>query len=272
MRFFSGLIACALLVGCSAIDLKSERVTGVPPLAKDAFASVDASQFESATFVASDGTVLPYRLLRPSRLKEGVRYPLVLQLHGSGGIGTDNFSQLDRVAKSWAMPDVRARYPVYVLAPQFPIRSANYGPASPDQKSEPSAALSAAIELARDFLSKNPVDSSRIYAVGFSMGGSATWLAPVLDRALVAAIVPISGIAPANSHATAFTNLPVLVLHGNSDEENPITADRRFFMAIRNAAGHRIQFREYDGLAHQPPGDIYPGAWWRDWLVQQERR
>ena len=170
------------------------------------------------------------------------------------------------------MVDVRERYQAYVLVPQFPIRSANYGPASTDQKSEPSAALSSGIELVRDFSSKNQVDSSRIYAVGFSMGGSAAWLSPVLDPSLFAAIVPISGIAPDNSHAAAFKNLPVLILHGNSDNENPITADNRFFASIQNAGGHRARFKEYEGLAHQLPGDIYPGIWWRDWLLQQKRQ
>jgi len=266
------VVFAALLVGCAHVDPARERVTGVAPLAKDTFASIDASAFDAGNFVASNGTTLPYRLLGPSRSEKGVRYPLILQLHGSGGIGTDNLSQLDRLAKSWAMPDVRERYQVYVLVPQFPVRSANYGPASPEQSAEPSAALTAAIELARDFASKNPVDPSRVYAVGFSMGGSAAWLAPVLDPTLFAAIVPVSGVAPANSNAAAFRNLPVLILHGNSDDENPITADRRFFVAIEKSGGRRVRFREYDGLAHQPPSDIYPGTWWRDWLLKQKRR
>jgi len=104
----------------------------------------------------------------------------------------------------------------------------------------------------------------------FRWGGSAAWLSPVLDPSLFAAIVPISGIAPDNSHAAAFKNLPVLVLHGNSDNENPIAADKRFFASIQNAGGHRARFKEYEGLTHQPPGDIYPGIWWRDWLLHQK--
>jgi predicted peptidase len=263
--------ACALLAGCLHMERQRERVSGVAPLAQDAVAAAEAGQFDSGNFVAANGTVLPYRLLPPSRPELGARYPLVLQLHGSGGIGSDNLGQLDRLVKSWAMPDVRERYQAYVLAPQFPVRSANYGPASPDQKSEPSAALSAAIELVRDFASKNPVDPGRIYAVGFSMGGSAAWLAPVLDPSLFAAIVPIAGIAPPDSDSPAFRRLPVLILHGNADDENPITADERFFAAINAAGGRRVRFREYDGLAHRLPSDVYPGRWWRDWLFRQER-
>jgi hypothetical protein len=28
--------------------------------------------------------------------------------------------------------------------------------------------------------------------------------------------------------------------------------------------------REYKGLKHQPPSDVYPGYWWRDWLFSQQ--
>ncbi len=266
------ILAATLLAACASGAAQRELVESVPPLKADVFASITADQFLSGKFVAADGTVLPYRLLAPLSPRAGETYPLVVQFHGSGGIGTDNVSQLDRLARSWAMPDVRQRYPAYVLIPQFPVRSANYGPHTPEQESAPSAALGAALELARDFATGHPVDRSRIYAVGFSMGGSAAWLAPSLAPTLLAAIVPVSGIAPGNSLASLYRDFPVLVLHGNADSENPIMADARFFNAITTSGGRRIRFREYAGLDHQPPGDIHPGFWWRDWLFAQRRR
>jgi predicted peptidase len=195
----------------------------------------------------------------------------VLQLHGSGGIGTDNLLQRDALAKTWVVPAVRRRYQTYVLIPQFPARSANYGPASPDQYAIHTSALNAALELAEEFISRHAVDSSRVYAVGFSMGGSATWLGPTLRPNLFAAIVPISGIAPENSFAPIFKDLPTLVIHGISDTENPIFADRRFTDEIARIGGKKIVFREYAGLGHRPPAEIFPGYWWRDWLFSQFR-
>ncbi len=48
-------------------------------------------RFEAHTFAAPGGTTLPYRLLRPATPPAGAaRAPLVLVLHGSGEIGTDN--------------------------------------------------------------------------------------------------------------------------------------------------------------------------------------
>lgn len=260
-----------ILSGCTTFNAKQELIQGVPALHKEAMSTVQIDAFQSGLFKASNGIVIPYRILFPSDLKQGQTYPLVLQLHGSGGIGVDNIKQVDRLAKSWAMTDVRERYQTYVLIPQFPIRSANYGPNSPDQKAEASPALNAALELVEDFSAKNAVNKSRIYALGFSMGGSATWLSHTIKPNLFAAIMPISGIAPDDTYATNYQQLPILVLHGNADTENPITADRRFFNAIKKVGSQQIRLREYEGLEHQLPDDIYPGFWWRDWLFAQKR-
>ena len=266
------LALCVATSGCSSTSPRHSIVKDSTPVAKDVVASINATDFDAADFTASDGTILRYRVLVPSNIQPGHFYPLVLQLHGSGGIGTDNALQLDRLAKSWAMPDVRRRYQAYVLIPQFPIRSANYGPPSPDQNAQPSSALHAALELVEQFMSHHDVDKSRVYAIGFSMGGSAAWLAPTLKPELFAAVVPISGIAPEDSLAPIFKDLPTLVMHGNADPENPIAADLRFADEVTRVCGKKLVFREYEGLDHHLPAEIFPGYWWRDWLFAQSRR
>ena len=264
-------VVLAALSGCAHHMARHEVINGAAPMARDVVSSVEPGLFAQHTFTASDGTVLPYRLLAPLNPESGVHYPLVLQLHGSGGIGTDNLRQLDRLAKSWAMPEIRARYQAYVLVPQFPDRSANYGPPSPDQYAEPSTDLIGAMELIETFARENPVDNARIYALGFSMGGSAAWLAPTLKPKLFAAIMPVSGIAPGNTSAALLQDLPIWVMHGNADTENPIFADLRLSKLIAQRGGQAISFREYDGLDHQLSADLYPGHWWRDWLFAQHR-
>jgi len=263
-------LLCAALTSCAIVSQKQELIDNPTSLSRELFNTVSADQFENVIFTSSRGAQLPYRLLRPSRLNPGKVYPLVVQLHGSGEIGTDNVSQLDRLAKSWAMPDVRDRYQAFILIPQFSIRSSNYGPASPDQHAVPSAMLNDTVELIKQFSAANPVDKSRIYASGFSMGGSATWLLPSIAPGMFAGIVPMCGIAPPNSLANSFTNLPIIVIHGDADMENQITADRRFVQAITGQGGQQVTLREYKGLKHQPPSDVYPGYWWRDWLFSQQ--
>jgi predicted peptidase len=268
----SFILLSMVAAGRASGALEHERVRNHAPLPGNAVAAVEPTRFDDGDFKTPDGTPLRYRLLVPSHASPGKHYPLVLQLHGSGGVGTDNVKQLDRLARSWAMPDVRERYQAYILIPQFPTRSANYGPPTAAQHAEHSAALDAALELVEAFVLDHPVDRSRIYAVGFSMGGSAAWLSPSLRPGLFAAIVPLSGIAPENSFAPLFKHLPTLVIHGNADTENPIAADLRFVHEIERMGGRTIRFREYEGLDHQLPEDIYPGYWWRDWLFDQQRK
>lgn len=266
--FVLGLLA--FVTSCATVS-PHQLVKDQGPIGKGPYDEISAAQFEVGSFTSSRGTNISYRFLRPSVEVTGTSYPLVVQLHGSAGIGADNVSQLDRLAKSWATQEIRARYRAFVLVPQFPIRSANYGPAAPDQHAVSSAALDDALELVKSFVSTHAVDTSRIYATGFSMGGSAAWLLPQLAPTMFAAIVPISGIAPPNAQVGNVIGLPVLALHGNADAENPITADRRFVEAIRSAGGKRATLREYEGLAHQPPADAFPGFWWRDWLFRKRR-
>ena len=261
----AALSSCATMPANQVVSSDARLEAGV-------FGAVKIDEFESRSFVSSRGTALQYRVLRPRGEVPGRAYPLVVQLHGSGGIGTDNVKQMELLARSWAMHDVRERYPAFVLIPQFPVRSANYGPRTPDQHAVASPALDDALELVREFAASNAVDTSRIYATGFSMGGSTAWLLAQHAPEIFAAIVPFGGVAPPDDQAARFVGVPVLAIHGNADTENPITADRRFVAAIRAAGGRHATLREYEGLVHSPPADAYPGFWWRDWMFAQRKK
>ena len=61
------------------------------------------AKFEKRVYTL-DTTTLPYRLFIPENYDPLKSYPLVLCLHGSGEIGTDNeiHIRLHRLATSWA--------------------------------------------------------------------------------------------------------------------------------------------------------------------------
>src|SRR5258708_4910314 len=79
-----------------------------------------AEDYEVRTFTAADGRTLPYRLLKPQDYDAAKKYPLVLLLHGSGERGTDNEAQLKHGGSLFTKPEVRAKYPAFVLVPQCP--------------------------------------------------------------------------------------------------------------------------------------------------------
>lgn len=266
------VLACAALAACAS-HAGVEIVRDAPPLDRSQVARITADDFATADFVSADGTPLAYRLLAPQRIETGRLYPLVVQLHNSGGIGTDNRAQIekDASARAWALPGVRADYPAFVLAPQFSERSANYDDPKTPHAAFAAPQLSAALELIDAFVAAHPVDPQRIYVTGFSMGGSSAWLAALARPGFFAAAVPVGAIAPDRAQAAALARLPILALHGDADTENPIASDREMIAAIRAAGGRRARLREYAGLEHQPPGDFIPGRWWRDWLFAQRR-
>ncbi len=103
------------------------------------------------------------------------------------------------------------------------------------------------------------------------MGGSAVWDALTLRPELFAAAVPIAGVPPPRDEAPRITRLPILIVRGTRDTENPIDPDRAMYAALRSAGARRVRFREYEGLDHNVPPNMFLGTKWREWLFAQQR-
>lgn len=227
-----------------------------------ACAAAPTDPFTFEEFQASDGTHIPYRLLAAA-----ADDPVVVVLHGSGAIGTDNRAQLGILATSWATPDLRRDYPAWVVVPQFPARSATYAPGTDGVLvSRPTPTLDAVLELVADIAGRG--DRRRVYAVGFSMGGSSAWWAALRRPELFAAIVPIGAVAPDVAEVARFPAVPVWAVHGDADTENPIAADRAFVAALGRAD---VRLREVSGLDHRIPEDLPAARDWRDWMLARHR-
>ena len=285
MRLSLAFLALALAAGCttappaSAPSQPDPLVPMLPPAdsaeAAATIAEVEAlpaDLFEAATFTGSDGTALPYRLLSPPAVASGERIPLVVVFHGAGEIGTDNLRQMDRFPKTWARPEIRERFPAFVVAPQMPERSALYsGPAeTPGRFSRPGPPLATALELLDHLIARLPVDTTRVYAVGFSMGSSTTWNALALRPDLFAAAVPIAGV-PNPAQADVVAQTPVWVVHGTADTANPIGPDRTMVGLLRRRPEAEVRFWPVDGLWHAVPPRLLAGTELMEWLFAHRR-
>ena len=180
--------------------------------------------------------------------------PLVLVLHGSGEIGTDNRAQLTPLALAWARDDARARHGAYVLVPQMPARSATYSgaPTGDARTSEGTPLVPATLALLDSLMATLPIDRQRLGVLGFSMGASTTWNLLHARPGFFAAAVPIAGVPRADQATTAHAATRIWVIHGNRDETNPIRHDRRVFVPLADA-GAMIRFSEIDHLTHEVP-------------------
>lgn len=232
--------------------------------------ALPVADFVPAVFDAPSGRRLPYRLLHPAQEQAGARYPLVVVFHGSGAVGEDNLSQLNGFARSWSRPDIRQAFPAFVLAPQFPARSANYSRAEDGTThADPGAVFVDALELLDQTLTRYPIDPDRVYVVGFSMGASTAWHALLARPRTFAGAVVMAGVPPTLDMAENL-RLPIMVTHGTADTENPLPPTERFMERLL-AINPLARVRLYRGLDHRLPVEITAGTAWRSWLFAQLR-
>jgi predicted peptidase len=225
----------------------------------------DINNINADVFTAGNFKGIPYRLLSPATTVKGKRYPLVLILHSSGGIGMDNLKQLNVLVKYWAQPQIMAAFPAYVVAPQFPERTSNYTQGrSGVPESVPSATLPDAIRLVDSLKKIFPVDESSIYVLGFSMGGSSVINSIGCVPGLFAAALAISGI-PDFGHTAALGKVPLWIIHGNADQENPFASDSLLYHQLNKK---QLTFWEIDKLQHEIFSDLYTTNILPEWLFR----
>jgi len=63
----------------------------------------------------------------------------------------------------------------------------------------------------------------------------------------------------------------VWIIHGNSDEENPIGPDRAFYPLLERALGSHAIFWEYDAGEHRVPVDLLSTDAFARWLWTHRR-
>jgi predicted peptidase len=212
---------------------------------------------------------LPYRLLKPVNPNAEERFPLIIFLHGSEERGNDNESQLRAISDLFLNPNYRGKYPCYVLAPQCPKDQlwAPYDIEAPKNRelTNPTKLL---MELLDKVSKEFPIDASRIYITGLSMGAYGTWdlLARFPDK--FAAAVPICGAGDYHN-APKIKHIPVWVFHGAKDSNVSPQLSRTMITALQRAGGHP-GYTEYPDIEHSSWIQAYQEPHLLPWLFKQK--
>ena len=163
---------------------------------------------------------LPIQYLPPLSEQNDSLFPAVLFLHGSGERGTDNQKQLTHGGDFFLSEENRTTYPCHVFFPQCPdtIKWVNYPYFNPqyDLSSAPSYVMDQLVQLVNWISLQKNVDPTRIYIMGLSMGGFATWELAFRQSDKIAAVVPICGGGDPR-HAGVFMTIPSRMYHGEKD-------------------------------------------------------
>ena len=210
--------------------------------------NLDYSDFKAGKF--DNGKVaVNYRFLKPKTIKQNKKYPLILVFHGSGAIGTNNTSQMGVLSKMWLLPENREKYPVYVLSPQFPVRSSNYhlDETRNVKASEANEHLDLVLKSIDSLIINENIDRDRIYVMGFSMGGATTSNAISKRPDLFAAAINISGISQFDK-IDKLLRLPIWIIHGSLDTDNFPQSNFRFFNEMKSKG--KVFLWEYKDKYH----------------------
>jgi predicted peptidase len=195
--------------------------------------------------------VMPYRLFRPVTNR---KMPLVIYLHGSGGLGDDNLKQLtlgNRFGtRVWLLPENQRRFPCYVVVPQTDRGWIRY-----DFSQQPALELPGfgdgdrlAVEIVDALCREFAIDEHRIYIAGNSMGGAGVWnMLANRPNFFAAAVITAGGVSPDDGTGSVAT--PLWNFHGESDQVVPVSSARDRIAARRKAGGHPL-YTEYSGADH----------------------
>ncbi|MBU0696642.1 MAG: prolyl oligopeptidase family serine peptidase [Bacteroidetes bacterium] len=221
------------------------------------FVFAQSNRFSFEKYGNNEGDTLNYRLLSPD-YNTSRKFPLVIFLHGSGERGHDNEAQLKWGVMNFASDQMMLQHPCYVIAPQLPENESWSNFTKPDAEnlmmlnSSPSITMKLLIDLIHDFAAKHPIDQSRIYITGLSMGGFGTFDAIERYPNLFAAAVPVCGGGDI-SKASLIANIPIWMFHGAEDPAVPTKYSLQMTEALFKAGAH-------------PALTIYPETGHFSWL------
>jgi dienelactone hydrolase len=236
----------------------------------------DVNGFEARTLQGTKGLTLPYRLYKVKSPTAGMKYPLILFLHGAGERGNNNTSQLmaNAGATVWATDAHQTKNPAYVIAPQCPADKqwvdTNWGLGSYSTTTVPvSDQLTTALEIADAVAKEFTTDPARQYITGLSMGGYGTWDAIIRNPTRFAAAIPICG-AGDPSKADLIKLLPIWTANGSADTTVPPKGTHDMVDALK-AAGSTVKYDEYPGVGHDSWTMTYANEAVIDWLFTNKK-
>ena len=220
---------------------------------------------------------LNYRVFYPENFDPSRKYPLLLFLHGAGERGSDNEAQL--IHGSELIGNGMNKYNAIAVFPQCPtedywvkLKEDNVDANSDrnfnvDTGNGPTEALDKVISLVNEMMEKEYIDLTKIYAVGLSMGGMATfdllWRMPNT----FAAAMPICG-AGDPAKASYMKSIPMRIFHGEDDGVVPVQKSIEMEQAIIDAGGKPETFY-YPNVNHDSWTNAFAEKDFLSWLFDK---
>lgn len=189
----------------------------------------------------------------PKDFDKSKKYPLLLYLHGAGERGDD----ADTVANYGYLQHIKnegAEYPFIMVAPQCP--SGKYW----------GCFIESLLHFLDYLCSELPIDKTRVYLTGNSMGGTGTYMLSMAAPERFAAIAPVCGTGIC-WNASAIKDIPTYIFHGDCDNIVPIYESITMLKSI-NAIGGKAIMKIYHGVGHNAWDFVYKGDKLYKWMLK----
>ena len=233
-----------------------------------------AALFEERTFIAADGTQIPYRIYIPSDYNSEKGNPVVTILHGAGERGNDNISQLTNLVVPLFNQANSPYLNSIVIVPQCPAgqqwvdtpwENGSYSIAEVEESNE----LKAVYELLEETQSTLVTDTDRYYIMGLSMGGFGTWDMLMRHGDMFAGAVVMCGCADL-SQAKNIANIPIHAVHGTADTVTvPYDDALAMAQAIETSGLNNFTFESLEGYGHNVWDYVGNSTTISTWLFEQ---
>lgn len=193
-----------------------------------------AQQSVAARMQAHNLGKTPYRLFVPAGYRADRAYPLVLFLHGGGGRGTDNVTQVGEGNGMLVQLFLERQdsFAAFVVAPQ----------------TNTSHDVPATLRIVDLVQGQYHIDPRRLYVIGQSLGGiGAIHIVDARPRMFAAAVIIAAGMP--THFAQRLSDTPLWFFHGELDTVFPLDQARALAAAVRQAGGSAT-ITEYKGEGH----------------------
>ncbi len=202
-----------------------------------------------------------FLLFMPKNESEKIdgKFPTILFLHGIGEVGND----LQKL-KNEGLPkilDGDMNFPFIVISPQCPSSTEWYYTNENN--------VGAMNDLLDDALKRYPIDPSRLYITGLSMGGIGTWYFAINMHERFAAMAPVAFRGDGWSPCPA-SDIPVWAFHGAKDNVIPLSKAQNIVDQFK-ACGGNIEFTVYPDLYHDCWTRTYNDSRLYTWFLKQKK-
>jgi len=194
-----------------------------------------------------------YILVKPENITQ--KLPLIVFLHGSGERGND----LEKVKTHGPLKYIlHNTLNTYILAPQCE-----------ENKFWDAEEL---FLLIQNIISKNQIDTNRIYLTGLSMGAWGAWNLAYLHPEMFAALVPIAGFVDRVPmiEGCKIKNIPIRMFHGLLDNVVDVQYSINIFKKLKDC-NKDIKLEIFDYDYHDSWTRVYENKEIYEWMLKQHK-